>query len=60
MVLAYVEGVNVRIVVLGSVVVESGWEEDMAWLLAGWQSSVSAVKGTVFPVVVEVGDLSAG
>ena len=42
--MACLEEEDVRIVVLGSVVVESGLEEDVAGLFAGWHFLVPAVK----------------
>ena len=55
---ACIEEEVVRSVVLGSVVVESGWEKDMAVLLGGWHSSVPCVKGPEIMVGGEVDDLS--
>ena len=46
--------------VLGSVVVGSEWQEDMAGLLAGWNSRVPSVKGPEVLMVDEVSDLPAG
>ena len=57
--LACVEDEDVRTVVLGSVVVESGWEEHVAGLVAGCHSCVPAVKDPEVLVVEEVGNLSA-
>ena len=59
MVLACIEERNVRTVVLGSVAVGSGWERDVAWLLAGWHSCVPSVKGPEVFVVNVVGELSS-
>ena len=56
-VLARLEEEDVRTVVLGSVVVASGWEEDVALPLAGWHSCVLSVKG---PEKLVVEELSAG
>ena len=46
--------------VLGSVVVDSGWGEDDAGLLAEWHSCVPSVKGPEVLVVDEVGELLTG
>ena len=59
-VLSYIEDENVRTVVLGSVVVESSWEGDVAELLPGWQLCVPSVKGPEVLVVDEVHEISAG
>ena len=60
MVLACVYEENVRTVVLGSVVMESGWEEDIAGLRADWHSSVLTVKGSTVMSIDEVCGLSVG
>ena len=60
MFLACVEEEDVRNVVLGSVVFDSGWEEHVVGLIAGCHSCVPAVKDPEVLVVDEVGNLSAG
>ena len=55
-----VEDEVVCTVVLGSVVIESGWEEDVVGLLVGWHSCVPSVRGPKLLVVDEVSDLWAG
>ena len=56
---ACIEEENVRTAVLGSVVFASVTEEDVAGLLAGWNSCIPSLKGPEVPVVDEVGELSA-
>ena len=58
--LACIEDDYMITVVLEGVVVETGWEQDVARVLSAWYSCVKSVKGPEKLVVVGVGNLSPG